>query len=98
MGASIGLHQRDARVYCMDSYCTEVMCVREAKMEDLSLSCGRRVSVAGKSRPCLFCYFPPQCYIEKRHYSFVTPRWRPSEKWIISRPASASGDGDVQLF
>lgn len=83
----------------MHIYCTALcVCVRERKMEPLSLSSERRVTVAVKSRPCPFCHFHSQCYIEKCHYSFLTMCWRPGEKWLISRPASASGDRDVQLF
>lgn len=67
-------------------------------MESLSLSSEHRVTVAVKSRPCPFCHFHSQCYIEKCHYSFLTMCWRPGEKWVISRPASASGDRDVQQF
>lgn len=61
------------------------------KMEPLSLSSECRVTVAAKSRPCPFCHFHSQCYIEKCHYSFVTMCWRPGEKWIISRPAIQCG-------
>lgn len=85
-------------------HCSPCVCkcaavrVRETKMEALSLSSECSVTSAGESRPCLFCHFHSQCYIEKCHYSFVTVCWRPGEKWMISRPASACGDSDVQLF
>ncbi len=49
-------------------------------MEFLSLSSECRVTVAVKSRPCLFCHFYSQCYIEKCHYSFVTLCWKPGVK------------------
>lgn len=81
-----------SRVHICCTVVSVCVCVRERKTEPLSLSSEPRVTVAGKSCPCPFCHFHSQCYIETCHYSLLTMCWRPGEKWIISRPPSATGD------